>query len=109
MRSLLLTAAILVLATAAPGQEVKPHPTTVTFFVSGVKSSQDAEAITASLKKVPSFTKVEGLTPTSGHANVSFDSHVVSYQQIAQAIADASTGGQKYAVTLQVLIPEYAQ
>jgi copper chaperone CopZ len=109
MRCLFLSTAMLFLAAAATGQEVKPHPVTVTFYVAGVKSSGDAEAITASLKKVPSFTKVEGLTPTSGFANVSFDSHVSSYHQIAQAIADASSGDKKYEATIRVLVPEYAQ
>jgi hypothetical protein len=67
------------------------------------------EEITASLKKVPSFTKIEGLTPKSGFANISFDSHVASYHQIAQAIADAAPGDKKCEPTLKVEIPDYAK
>ncbi len=109
MRCLLLSAAMLTLAAVASGQEVKPHPVTVTFYVTGVKTSGDIDAITASLKKVPSFTKIEGLTPSSGFANISFDSHVSSYHQIAQAIADASSGDKHYAATIKVQVPDYAQ
>jgi copper chaperone CopZ len=109
MRTLLLSALMLALASTAPGQEVKPHPVTATFFISNVESPKCVEEITASLKKVPSFTKIEGLTPKSGFANISFDSHVASYHQIAQAIADAAPGDKKCEATLKVEIPDYAK
>ena len=104
--------ALAVVTSVAPAEEkaVVPHPTTVTFYIAGVKSDKCVEEITASLKRVPSFTKVEGLTPKSGFANVSFDSHVVSFQQIAQAIADAAPGeAQKCAATIKIKVPEYAE
>jgi hypothetical protein len=108
MRTLLLSALLLALASTAPGQEVKPHPVTVTYFITNVDGPKDVEAITNSLKKVPSFTKADGLAPKSTFANIFFDSHVSSYQQIAQAIADASTGDRKYVPTIKISVPDYA-
>jgi hypothetical protein len=44
------------------------------------------------------------------HLTVQFDSHVVSYHQVAQAIADAGTrAGKAYAPRLKIRVPEYAQ
>src|SRR4051812_33459175 len=114
-----LLAALLLAASAAGAEPAKPadkkaapapHPVTVTFYVSGVESDKDVEAIVAGLKKVTSFTKAEGLAPKSGFVNVSFDSHVSSFQQVAQAVADAAgSSGRKYEVSLKIKVPEYAQ
>jgi copper chaperone CopZ len=108
---LLLGALVSVtMAVAADPKPVEPHPTTQTFFIANVANEKDVAAINDSLKKVKSFTKVEGLTPTSGYAKVSFDSHADSYHQIAQAIADApSTSGKQFEVTMKIRIPDYAK
>lgn len=88
---------------AKPGPN-EPSPQTRTFFIEGVHSAADVKAITDKVMKVPTVTKVEGLTPTSGFANVSFDHHGVTHQQIAQAIADAG----KFEATFRFAIPDYA-
>jgi copper chaperone CopZ len=82
----------------------EPSPQTRAFFVDGVKSESDVKAITESVMKVKSVTKVDKLTPTSGFANISFDHHAVAHQQIAQAISDAGA----FKVSFRFAIPDYA-
>lgn len=87
-----------------------PHPTTQTFFVAGVQCDTCVGKITESIQKVKSVTKVEGLTGGSGYVNVSFDSHKDTFQQIAQAIADATPAhGEKYAATMKLKIADFAK
>jgi copper chaperone CopZ len=107
--SLIVLAAVTGVAPAQQ-KEVVPHPVTITFYISGITSDKCIEEINASLKKVPSFAKIEGLTVKSGFANVSFDSHVASFHQIAQAIAYAGGNEAKpCATTIKIRVPEYAQ
>lgn len=100
----LLAAGALYAAAPAhkPGPD-EPSPQTRTFFIDGVKSAADVQAITDLVMKVKSVTKVDGLTPTSGFANISFDHHAVTHQQIAQAIANAGS----FQATFRFKIPEY--
>ena len=108
--SLLTITALAFTASAAEKKAVAPHPTTQTFFISNVECDTCVANITESLKKVKSVTKVEKLTPRSGYANVSFDSHKDSFQQIAQAIADATpVHGKKYAASIKLRVPDYAK
>lgn len=45
-----------------------------------------------------------------GFAEVRFDSHVVSYHQVAQAIADAGSAvGKQFDPRLKIQVPAYAQ
>ena len=69
-----------------------------------MKSDSDTKAITDSVMKVKNVTKVEGLSSSSGFANISFDHHAVTHQQIAQAIADAGP----FKASFRFSIPEYA-
>lgn len=87
---------------AAPGPH-EPAPSTRTFYIEGVKSDKDVDAIKASVMKVTSVTNVTGFTPVSGYANISFDHHAVTHQQIAQAIMD--TGD--FHVTFKFTVPDY--
>jgi copper chaperone CopZ len=108
--SLSIIAALAFTASAAEKKAVTPHPTTQTFYIANVECDTCVANITESIKKVKSVTKVEKLTPTSGYANVSFDSHADSFQQIAQAIADATPAkGKKYAATMKLRVPDYAK
>ncbi|MFA6561213.1 MAG: heavy-metal-associated domain-containing protein [Verrucomicrobiia bacterium] len=108
--SLSIIAALAFTASAAEKKAVALHPTTQTFFISNVECDACVANITESIKKVKSVTKVEKLTPKSGYANVSFDSHADSFQQIAQAIADATpVHGKKYAASMKLRIPDYAK
>ena len=90
-------------APAKPGPN-DPSPQTRSFFIEGVKSDSDVTAITAAVLKVKSVTKIEELTASSGFANISFDHHAVTHQQIAQAIADAG----KFKVSFRFAIPQYS-
>ena len=56
---------------------------------------------TVTVKRV---TKVDQLTPGSGYANISFDHHAVTHQQIAQAILSAG----EFQVSFRIVIPDYA-
>lgn len=108
--ALSLIAALAFTASAAEKKAVTPHPTTQTFYIANVECDACVANITESIKKVKSVTKVEKLTPKSGYANVSFDSHADSFQQIAQAIADATPAkGKKYAATMKIRVPDYAK
>ena len=108
--ALVTITALALTASAAEKKAVTPHPTTQTFYISNVESDTCVANITDSIKKVKSVTKVDGLTPRSGYAIVSFDSHADSFQQIAQAIADATPAkGKKYAATMKLRVPAYAK
>jgi copper chaperone CopZ len=89
---------------AAPGPN-EPSPSTRTFFIEGVKSEADVQAIGAAVRRVKSVTAVDDLTPTSGFANISFDHHAVTHQQIAQAIADAGA----FQVSFRFIVPDYGK
>ncbi len=102
--------ALVFTASAAEKKAVTPHPTTQTFYIANVECAACVANITASIKKVKSVTKVDGLTPKSGYAIVSFDSHADSFHQIAQAIADATpVHGKKYTATMKLRVPDYAK
>jgi copper chaperone CopZ len=104
--AVLLLAAGTTLA-AAPAKKADPNeplPQTRTFFIDGVKSEADVKTITDAVTKVKSVTKVDQLTAASGCANITFDHHAVTHQQIAQAIADAGP----FRASLRFVIPDYA-
>jgi copper chaperone CopZ len=85
----------------------QPHTPTLMFFVSHLEGPRDADAIRAFVNKLPS-AKVLKIDNERGEARVRFDSHVVSYHQVAQAIATAGASiGKKYDPCLKVTVPEY--
>jgi len=88
---------------AEPPGAKEPLPATRTFFIEGVRGQSDVTAITGAVLKVEHVTKVEELTASSGFANILFDHHAVTHQQIAQAIADAG----KFKVSCRFAIPGY--
>jgi copper chaperone CopZ len=110
--SLIVLLGLVAFAVSAPVVEKKvpePHPTTVTFYIANVECGECLASITESLKKVRSFTGLTGLTPDSGYANISFDSHANSYHEIATAIATAAPAhGKAYVPTIRLRIPAYA-
>lgn len=89
---------------AAPGPG-EPAPSTRTFFIEGVRSDADVKAVVAAASQVKSVNAVVDLTPASGFANISFDHHAVTHQQIAQAIADAGA----FKVSFKCNVPDYAK
>jgi copper chaperone CopZ len=87
----------------------RPHTPTLLFDLSGATEQADAAAIVAKVQALPSVRKVV-VDLTHGCAKVRFDSHVVSYHQVAQAIADAGTKvGKQFDPRVKVTVPEYAQ
>jgi copper chaperone CopZ len=91
-------------ALAAPGAKKpganEPSPQTRTFYIDRVRTPADVKAITDAVMKVKSVTKVDALTPDSGYANISFDHHAVTHQQIAQAIANAGDSQASFRFTV---------
>ena len=111
MKSLLLAvAALLWLAAPLSAQEKKatPHPVTVTYYLSHVECSSCVETIKDAVLKVPGVTDID-LTEDEPFARISFDSHVASYHQIAQAVISSESGGEKYAPLIKLKIPDYAK
>jgi copper chaperone CopZ len=107
--TLSLLAAVTSAAIAAEPKEIKPHPVTATFYISGIQCSRCVGAIEDSVRKVPSVTDVK-INEDAGYALISFDTHVSSYHQIGQAIADAEPQhGEKYAATLKLKVPDYGR
>src|SRR5262249_47786277 len=86
----------------------KRPPVDVAFFVQPIDSADEREALHAALQKVKSVTAAT-FGSHNEYVTVQFDSHVVSYHQIAQAIADAGkAAGKKYDPQLKIEIPDYA-
>ncbi len=111
-RLLSLTIALIAAASleAAEKKPVEPHPTTQTYYISNVTSDQEVTRISEALQKVKSFANIKDLTPKTGYGNISFDSHVNSFHEIAQAIADAGPqNAKKHEVTMKLRVPDYAK
>lgn len=107
--TLLLSARLVAADPTGNDEGYRPHTPTLIYYLSGVNSQADAEAIVQSLKKLPSVRKAN-VNVDRGYARVRFDSHVVSYHQVAQAIADAGGAiGKTFAPRLKVQVPEYSQ
>jgi hypothetical protein len=86
-----------------------PHTPALIFYLSGADNKKDIDAIRHSLEKLKSATLLEVNTNRS-YARVRFDSHVVSYHQVAQTISEAGeTLSKHYDPRLKITIPEYAQ
>lgn len=94
---------------AAEPAPVKPHPVTLTFFISGMECAACEAFICQSVQQVKSVTGIT-VDQLGGYANVSFDTHVSSAHQIAQAVADAvPVHGRPYEATMKVRVPDYAK
>jgi copper chaperone CopZ len=108
--TVLSTAILAAIAGAADEPKAKrPHPVPLAFYLSDATDAADEAAISAAVKKVKSVSAVDFNGP-AGYVRVVFDSHVVSYHQVAQAIADAGgPTGKKYDPRLKMRVPEYAQ
>lgn len=108
-RLLMIALALTALLRAAEVDDdaYRPHTPTLTFHLTHAEDAADTEAIRASVQKLASVRKI---VFTTGAVQVRFDSHVVSYHQVAQAIADAGKArGKNFDPTLKISVPEYAQ
>ncbi len=103
--STLLAAALLSAHAADKGKPIE-----TTFYITEVKCASCAAAIDESLRKLPTVTKVEDLSQSTGYAIITFDPAVVSHHQIAQAVFAADpVHGDPYVATLKFTIPDYAK
>jgi len=92
-----------------PDDAPPPHTPTLIFYLSGGTTTQDHDAIAASVKKLSSASLVE-FNPKRSYVRIRFDSHVVSYHQVAQAIADAGATLEKnYNPYLVFSVPDYSK
>jgi len=107
--TLLSLGALALNSTAAEKKAFVPHPVTATFYISSVECGNCVDSITESVKKVKSVTGVK-MEAADGYANISFDTHVSSYHQIAQAVAGATpVHANPYAATLKIKVADYAK
>jgi hypothetical protein len=84
-------------------------PVSVTYYLMVSPSPSERDALRAALLHVKSV-KSAAVGEKGNYVTVQFDSHVVSYHQVAQAIADAGTkAGKKYAPHLKLRVPQYAE
>ncbi|NBV21262.1 MAG: copper chaperone [Proteobacteria bacterium] len=111
MKNLLLTALFATLAlNASAADSPKAGKVTATFYINEVKCSTCANALDESLRKLPSVSKVDNLSESTGLANVTFDPKAVSYHQVAQAIfATEPVHSNPYIATLKFSIDGYAK
>jgi copper chaperone CopZ len=95
---------------AANDQEPnQPHTPTLIFYISGAQGSHDADALGVSVQKLQG-AKVVDFNADRGYVRVRFDSHVVSYHQVAQAIAEAGkTLGKTYDPYLVFTVKDYGK
>lgn len=94
-------------AAEADDDGYRPHTPTLVFHLTDAGTIADTEAIRASVGKVASVSKV---IFAPGVVQVRFDSHVVSYHQVAQAIADAGASrGKNFDPTLKLIVADYAK
>ncbi|KAF0181227.1 MAG: hypothetical protein FD161_533 [Limisphaerales bacterium] len=113
-KTLFLTVALATLLTVRAADKAKPAakgtPVTATFYITEVKCSSCASSIDESLRKLPTVTKVDDLSESTGFAIITFDPAVVSHHQVAQAVfAAAPVHGDPYVATLKLAIPDYAK
>ena len=115
-------AALLMIGLAQAGQEKTAQeggekkkkmgtrpPVSVTYHVAAGIDAKDRDSLGAALMNVKSV-KSALIDAQGDSVTVQFDSHVVSYHQVAQAIVDAGAqAGRKYAPSLKVRVPDYAK
>jgi hypothetical protein len=86
-----------------------PHTPTLIFYLSGKLNQNDLNVVRYYVTDLKTADLVE-MNTSRGFARVRFDSHVVSYHQIAQAIADAGEHLHKhYDPYLIFIVPDYAK
>ena len=86
-----------------------PHTPTLIFYLIDARGQKDADAIRAAVQPLKSASTIEVNTNRS-FARIRFDSHVVSYHQVAQAVADAGGSlGKHYDPFLIFVVPDYAR
>ena len=109
--SALLASLCLLTATlsAADKPGLTPHPVTFTFYITGMECGTCMALITQSINEVKGVTDLS-FDIIGGYANVSFDTHVASAHQIAQAVAETMpVHGKPFVATMKLRVPDYAK
>jgi copper chaperone CopZ len=84
------------------------HRVRIVYYLTGLESPAEAQLITEKVKGLKSVTAVTVNTERH-YALVIFDSHQLSYHQVAQAMVEAGTPLKKaYDPRVVVSIPDYA-
>ena len=105
---ILIAALALFLTTGAKAADA-PHTPTLIFYLSGLEGKADVDAIGSAVRKLKSASVIE-VNTDRGYARLRFDSHVVSYHQVAQAVAEAGESLKKvYDPCLIFSVPDYAK
>ena len=112
--ALLTTLALTVFAATLGAADKKKNAeeagTTVTFYISNVQCSSCVDAISGSLNKIKAVKEIDGLTGTSGYANITFDPTKASYHEVANAIYKSEpVHGEAYVAGVKMRIPDYAK
>lgn len=85
-----------------------PHTPTLVFYCAQLTAA-GGDAMRTTLTALPT-ARLVAVDAERRCVRVRFDSHVVSYHQVAQALSDAgATIGQQAAPRLVIAIPDYAQ
>jgi hypothetical protein len=96
-------------ASADSGEDATaPHTPTLVFYLAQLTVA-GGDAMRTALAALPS-ARLVAVDAGRRFVRVRFDSHIVSYHQVAQALSDAgATIGQQAAPRLVIAIPDYAQ
>jgi len=88
--------------------QVKPgHRVKLIYYISELHGQKESDAIVAALKPLPTVTTAS-VDTTRGYVRISFDSHDLSYHQVAQAIAEVGTTFEKiYDPRVVISVPDY--
>ncbi len=97
-------------AASQPLEEAhEPHTPTLIYYLTDATSSGDENAIRAGVAREKTASVVE-INRDRSYVRVKFDSHVVSYHEMAQTLTDAgATLGKRYAPTLLFQVTDYAK
>lgn len=83
------------------------HKVHIIYYVTGLGEQSEPEAIVQSVKKLETVSSV-GVNTDRGYVKVVFDSHQLSYHQVAQAIMDAGAQfGKDYDPRVVISVPDY--
>lgn len=94
---------------ADPGGAYAPHTPTIIFYLAGMTPGGQDETLKAAMRAVKSASIVT-VNSERGYVRVRFDSHIISYHQIAQAISDAGLAqGVHFEPRIVIGIPDYAK
>ena len=92
-------------AASQPFEEAhEPHTPTLIYYLTGATTPADEAGIRGAVAKEKTASVVE-VNLVRSYVRVKFDSHVVSYHEVAQALADAGTALSGKSMIRRVVVP----